>query len=1319
MESSAEKYGIRQLDGTNFEIWKFRVENLLDEMELQNVVTETKPLKQRGQTDVEYLEITTKWEADDKKARRLLIKLVGDNNIRHIMHKTSAKSMWDALNDIFISKSNTRKVFLKRKLSTLVCKEGRSLEEFFKEFEGVVNDLKSVGVNIDNSDAVLQLLIAMPSSYANVVSAIETLSVEEMTMDRVKTRLLEEELKRKFTELKTEESTSAYVAGNSKKKFSKSKNNQKNEKTSERPKNNKRKDEGCYVCGDKKHRARDCPKRATNTANLASTKKSEEENDKHAECEGFMMMAWNPSKVNEKVKGFRVCLDSGCSHHMVKDKDLLVNLKTLANPILVTIAKRNQQITLTEKGNLPVRTVVNGREVKGLIQEVYCSPDLAHNLLSIGCIEKRGGKVIFENGKATIFWNGQPIAEANREGSIYWIDYQIDEAVGQASLVKPDEDANLLWHKRFGHLSMPNVHKIQQKQMATGIQDKISDKLSFCESCVLGKQTRGPFVGTRTKTKRPLQRIHSDVCGPITPESYDGYKYFVSFIDDYTHMVVIYRLRAKSEVLEKFKQYEAMVTALFNMKIANLRTDGGGEYTSDEFKKFLRQRGIQHEVTMPYTPEQNGIAERMNRTLVEKARSMLADSNLDKELWSEALMTAVFLTNRSPTAAVEGKTPYECWFGKKPNVSNLRVFGCEAFVLIPTQKRKKLDEKSIKCRFVGYGVNGYRLWDAVERKLICSRDVQFNETSDMPLEVMVEMPVKVEVKNQQVDPGLYPEPYSEPVTPEPVGNQHQNDQAPVKITRQGREIRPPRRFLDPEFETDLTGALMSWVDDAPEDYASVSGRPDEKEWRQAIQDEVNALQENDTWDFVDPPEKVKLINARWIFKRKLEGAEGPRCKARLVAKGFMQRSGVDYSETYAPVARLPTVRLLLAVAAHKGYTVWHLDVCTAFLNGDLKENVYMRPPEGINVPNGKVLKLKRSLYGLHQSPRCWNEKFHNTLIRLGFKRSESDYCLYVLSTEGDYIYLVIYVDDMLLIGHDTKKMSWIKRQLTEQYKLKDLGNVKSFMGLSIEYNQKNRSMKISQSTFATRILEKFGMDQCNPVATPMEAGLKLERGDPEEKFDCPYRELIGSLMYLTMGTRPDLCYAVTYLSRFQQSPTEMHWNSLKRILRYVKGTVDVSLHYGPGEDIVRGFTDSDWANDQIDRKSTTGYFFEVYGNVILWSSAKQSIVALSSTEAEYVAAASAAREAMWIRKMLTDMGIQLKSPISLHEDNQGCMQVARNPETKRSKHIDVRFHYLRDCIWNESIKFIPTPTAEQVADILTKPLPKVPFQKFREKMSLH
>ena len=439
-------------------------------------------------------------------------------------------------------------------------------------------------------------------------------------------------------------------------------------------------------------------------------------------------------------------------------------------------------------------------------------------------------------------------------------------------------------------------------------------------------------------------------------------------------------------------------------------------------RELPKREGIRHEYTVPKTPEQNGVAERMNRTLVESLRSMLSDAKLPHKFWAEALATAVYLRNRSPTKPVTGMTPFEAWTGKKPNVKHLRIFGCTAYAHIPKDERQKLDSKSRKCILLGYGTEtkGYRLYDEKCGKVLYSRDVLFNESSCGIQKESTEQKEKryviIESKGEDT---IVDEPPQPPV-----------------LRRSERERQPP----------DYYGERVSIVNDKLKEPMTVKEAltgPDEAQWVDAMEKEMKSLHANNVWDLVELPKDCKAIGSKWVFKLKT-GADGlvERHKARLVAQGFSQKFGADYDETFCPVVRFESVRTVIALAVQNGLKLHQMDVTTAFLNGELEEEVYMKQPEGFvdKDRDHLVCRLKRSIYGLKQSPRCWNSALDAQLKKMGFVQTTSDPCLYT-STEGETFIIAVYVDDILLAGKSDKQIKEVKEALAKQFEVKDMGEL--------------------------------------------------------------------------------------------------------------------------------------------------------------------------------------------------------------------------------------------------------------------------------------
>ena len=683
----------------------------------------------------------------------------------------------------------------------------------------------------------------------------------------------------------------------------------------------------------------------------------------------------------------------------------------------------------------------------------------------------------------------------------------------------------------------------------------------------------------------------------------------------------------------------------------------------------------------------------MNRTLLETVRSMLFNSNLPHSFWAEALSTATYLRNRSPTKAVAGMTPHEAWTGEKPQVSGLRVFGCQAFVHIPKDDRRKLDSKSKKCVFLGYGANtkGYRLYDSQTKKVVYSRDVIFNEQKcgfDKPTDSQKEPERHVYLECSDESPVI-----ADPPTPPP--------------RRTGRERRQPEYY---GFSNLASVREPESVEDALT----------KQEWGDAIKAEIDSLRKHDVWDLVELPEGRRPVGSKWVFKVK-KNADGSisRCKARLVAQGFSQREGLDYDETFSPVVRSESVRSVIALACKEGLSLHQMDVTTAFLNGDLKEEVYMKQPEGF-ASNGQehlVCRLKKSLYGLKQSPRCWNDALDSQLKSMGFVQSVSDPCIYTSTLDELYI-LAVYVDDILLAGKSEQKIAQLKSDLGRRFQLKDMGKLNYFLGVSVKQNSKTGTTWIGQPACTEAVLQKFGMELSKPANTPVAAGTKLVKAAEEsESIDTiRYQSAVGSLLYLSGWTRPDIAFAVSNVARFCSHPTREHWTALKRILRYLKGTLNYGLMFSRNADgTLLGFSDSDWAGDTNDRKSTSGYLFRVNGAAVSWRSRKQTCVALFLAEAEYVALASATQEATWLRQLLQDLHQQQIDPTVIQEDNQAAIVFTQNPQSHgKMKHIDIKYHFVREKVQDNTVQLHYCPTSDMVADVLTKGLSSEKFSRLRQ-----
>jgi hypothetical protein len=493
-------------------------------------------------------------------------------------------------------------------------------------------------------------------------------------------------------------------------------------------------------------------------------------------------------------------------------------------------------------------------------------------------------------------------------------------------------------------------------------------------------------------------------------------------------------------------------------------------------------------------------------------------------------------------------------------------------------------------------------------------------------------------------------------------------------------------------------------------------------WCKAMKEELKAIEDNNTWTLIDLPAGRKAIGLKWVFKvKKDEKGAVVRHKARLVVKGYAQRQGIDFDEVFAPVARMEAVRLLLALAAQEGWEVHHMDVKSAFLNGELQEEVYVEQPLGFTRPGHehKVLKLSKALYGLHQAPRAWNQKLDEKLGVLGFVRCESDHAIYCRGIRSERLVVGVYVDDLVITGSSSSSIKKFKGQMAKIFRMSDLGLLSYYLG--IEVKQDSKGITLSQSSYAKKILEKGGLLECNPCDVPMQAKLKLKKESDSLSVDSTeYKSLVGSLRYL-VNTRPDLAFSVGYVSRYMEEPHEEHLAAVKYILRFIAGTADKGLFYPRKEegDQLLGYSDSDLARDLDSRKSTSRVLFFLGRSPISWQSTKQRVVALSSCEAEYIAAATAACQGIWLARLLSELkDAEVQVPV-LRVDNKSTISLINNPvHHDRSKHIEVRYHLIREYANTGQLEVKFIRTEEQLGDILTKPLSKNKFRELSAKIGL-
>ncbi|KAL3677349.1 hypothetical protein R1sor_027297 [Riccia sorocarpa] len=1036
-------------------------------------------------------------------------------------------------------------------------------------------------------------------------------------------------------------------------------------------------------------------------------------------------------------------VDSGASTHVTGTANGLDQFTEVSSSTGVKSAG-GQVHSVKGSGNVLFK-VENG-EIKRVSDVLYV-PGLSKNLLSVGRLTDKGVVVIFDTHQCVFFTKTRPIkvigrATRDSKSGLYRFCGTPVINTGQYPATcnavlsvesRPSLELAHLWHKRFGHLSYSALHHLSSKQLASGLPT-LPEVTTICEGCTMGKQVTESYPKqSEHRSQSKLEVIHSDICGPLPTPSLGGGRYFATFTDDFSRKTWIFILKTKGEVFQTFVNFKTLMENQTGSKIKVLRTDRGGEYLSRAFKAFCERAGIHRQLTVAYSPQQNGVSERKNRTILSRARSMALDSGLPLYLWAEVVTAATMLTNMSPTRSNSGITPDEKFFGTRPDVSRLRSYGCLVFAHIDKNKLSKLESRARRCFLVGYDLNSkaYRCFDPLTRKVLVVRNVIFDEISDSGL-------TTEDGAAPTSTPATTPTTCTPPVPDTAVAGSHgesadleadseagsgttaATEDFPIPVRdntqpgenvprRSGRSRTQPKRFGDYVMTTEL---------EEPTTYKEASKSA---VWRKAMNLEMEAIQRNNTWTLEPLPHGKKKISAKWVFKVKTDVHGLPiTYKVRLVARGFEQREGFDYNETFAPVAKWNTLRTVVALAAKNDWELRHLDIKSAFLNGDLTEEVFMSQPEGFVQPGSEhlVCRLHKALYGLKQAPRAWYDRMSHFLKQLGMTKSTADNSLFVLHENQLSLIVAVYVDDLLITGSHTEKLHWLVEQLHQQFDLSSVGEMTDY--LRVRFTKVPAGILMSQPDFINKILTDANMQTCNPCQTPMEAGLQLSSSPEEQAVDeHDYRSTIGQLIHLT-HTRPDISYSVSILSRFMSAPKIPHLQATKRLLRYLKGTKDFGVLFSKDNDVqICGFTDADWAGCKETRRSTTGFIFMLGRSPITWSSKKQPTVACSSTKAEYRALSEGAKEAIWLQALASDLALHTNQKIKIWCDNVSSIKLAKNPVFHaRTKHVEIHYHHVRELVAAGHIDVQQISSKEQTADILTKALGKSRFLELRPKLGV-
>jgi hypothetical protein len=1113
-------------------------------------------------------------------------------------------------------------------------------------------------------------------------------------------------------------------------------------------------------------------------------------------------------------------VDSGCSRHLSNLKKEFFKNYQYRRSIFGT-ASASASITAPGIGDI------------GPLKGVRHCPDLSKNLLSVSQVcDDHNVTFLFDKSNVSMYHQGtvyplaDPIMTGSRAGGVYTMDLNINS---ESILSKhPSESAYVsdailenrytTWHKRLRHLNpkeMENLRVEHPDIFKWTPEEAIAHKSLICRACALGKFAAKPMRSTGAPSRiisRRGELIFVDLYFSNIP-SHGGNTCALIIVDAFTKIPFTYFGKDKSSCAQLIDQWIQEMKSL-KVDIKNfsiVRSDGGGEFCSPEFIDILTGHGIHHEQSPPYSHV--ALAEITIRTIKDNVRSFIEDSynNLSMAakwcskgrtsnpyiLWCYAAKHACNVISFLPhkkfgNYVSEGPrmSRYEAFFQKKQDYSRLKVFGCLAYVHIPTQLRQSMDNTSVEAVYLGFDHSILHTWKFLKSntgQFVNTKHAIFNENIDKQSASVIDRSTHTPFKqadyfetshnyslrsrsslnqanlidNCCINDHVFDEDtrHWEPLDDEPTShvsllnaflsysNAHTNfmnyrsldyvnpistlsyNSDTIVLNGQSPSFAPRMTPSQTDFIVTLPNAT-SWDSSrqpsiqppgesfGADYYSFYSDNSSDKlpknakdamsnlHWKESYLSELQSLKRHEVFKVIlanQKPPEAKLFDLTWVFKVK-ESQDGKRrYKSRCCFRGDRQIYGIHFDETFAPVVRHKTLRALIAVSATKGLHLHNMDVETAFLYGDMDEdehNIYVKLPEGYPVPpefEGQEVVgiIEKSIYGLKQASRLWNKNIDSYLREMNFVPTAADPCLYVRKDSDDLSYIALYVDDLVIATKDPQVMQQIKSELSAKYEMKDLGELQEIVGMKISRDWDAGTITISQQKYCQDLLAKFDMSNAKPTRTPMDPGLRLSptdipttSEDKQEASKFPYREIIGSCMYLMTCTRPDIAYAVGQLSRFNDCHSRQHHNAVKHLLRYLRGTTDKGITYGPISTEPLGFSDASYGSDLILGRSITAYVFFMAGGPISWRSKTQSTVALSSAQAEYQALCAACQEAIHLRLLSSELDTSLSAstPITIFEDNTAAIAMSQNPVNhEKTMHIFVKYHFIRECVSNKCL----------------------------------
>ena len=1282
---------------------------------------------------------------------------------------------WKALCNKYEPTTRMSAVQLKREFAQ--CKltdTSKDPDEWIQELERLRLRIQTVkgGGQISDIDLIAHIIGNLPNEYSELVTTIESELDDQNSsfgLPQLQQRL-RSYYRRRFADGKDDEV--ALFAGGFK---GKCRNCGKIGHKARDCKEKKKPFRGsCFGCGKKGVKKADCPRckngNEEEAADLVLTTLdfNGEENVLSLKMEDNVDVAL---RIATKGKDFFVC-DSGASAHMTNSKEHLVETE----PINKTVRVGNGQ-TVTGRLKGKIKTKLRdeeGNEVPTMINDVIYVPKLMCNLLSVGKLTEESRQVVYQGGNAKLVAGKRTIPFEKIDGStVFGIDIF---ANNEEALTTLPAGSAVTFEKAHGVLGHPGMDVTKTTMTHWGF--KVTGSQKYCEACVKAKgKQKNIKKTTDTIAKEKGERLFIDISS-LHRASGGGSRHWALIVDDATRMKWSRFLKAKSDL------HKAVVPLVKNLiakghKVKKIRLDNAGE--NKVLMEKLKPLGIEPEWTAPDSPQQNGVVERAFATLAARGRAMMIAAGMDEEdrykFWAEAFNIAATVSNINPFRRKNEEknlSPYQRFYGEdaRPKwIPHMHVFGEIGQKPTRTKIKSKVADRSDKVMFLGYAEDHagdcFRVYRFDTDRVVTTRDARWSgnlhrESSRVSFGEEGGSDNDDDDKannneNNTTDDGFGNDSGDTFNDANGVGSE-EGDASRQTASGMTTPIRTPRRSGlrqrdgrsfkevlesrarsrnledDDEREEDVEIALTGAVDsDAgePKTFRQACASPDKEKWAEAMRTEFANMRDKNVWvpyKIEDMKKGVSVLGTKWVFKVKTDG----RYRARLVVKGYNQIPGVDFTESHAPVASDVTIRCVLVESTIREWDVEQIDVETAFLYGDLKEEVYLEKPEGldefsdIKVGPDEVLRMNKAGYGLVQASRAWVTTWITFLKdEMGFSRSMADPCLMIKKNESGAteMMVVVYVDDCIIAGPN-EKIRWFNKTVKTKFNIKEMGPLKEYVG--VEYERTDDGFVAQQSRLIGEIKDTFDVPT-KTYKTPAAPGQVLLKGETDEEKVGPsavttYRSGVGKLLYLAKLTRPDIASAVRELAKFLDGTTETHMTAMYRAMAYVIDTRDKVMSLEPTKEErgkIVAYSDSNWASDRDTRRSVSGNVIYFGGALVSWRSKSQPCTTLSSSEAEYVALSACICDMQYVRQILESAGVEIELPMTVYVDNTGAIDMAKNWSTgSRTKHIDIRHHHIREAVETEIVDIQFVKSEDNLADPGTKNVTEKLFKKHQEGFGL-